>query len=101
MENYLAHSDYKMMINITQNNKRREILYSGKLTPATGKTSEEPRAKRHLRDLKMSVLPSRDLNRALAQGGWPIFIFRTYPFVLFQIRPSTEMLFFGEFLLLG
>lgn len=69
MENYLAHSDYKMMINITQNNKRREILYSGKLTPATGKTSEEPRAKRHLRDLKMSVLPSRDLNRALAQGG--------------------------------
>lgn len=69
--------------------------------PVAGKTSEKPCVKRHLRDLKVSVLPSRDLNRALAQGGWPIFIFRTYPFALFQTRPSTEMLFSRELLLSG
>lgn len=66
MENCLAHSGYKMMINITQNNKRRGILYPGKLMPVSGETSEESCAKGHLRDLKMSVLLLKDLNRALA-----------------------------------
>lgn len=54
MENCLARSEDKM-INITQNNKRKWSLCSGKLILAASETLEA-HIPRHLRGLKMSLV---------------------------------------------